>query len=189
MRVAFESADDDDDTGQVYVLDLSFNNFYGSVPKFATDLLTLDVVGNFLKNITSACEQVRWNDGATLKLGCDGFACPPGTSNAEGRQTSQEDLCKECKETPYYGTVGCRINGQGSGLHQEEHEAGHAGGLLNTDIITSIPAARPTHTSSVVGSDRNTTGPYSSAKPSSAPSVQTLLPTAEMTIVGTDIIS
>eukprot|EP00584_Thalassiosira_punctigera_P006094 CAMPEP_0172543042 /NCGR_PEP_ID=MMETSP1067-20121228/13528_1 /TAXON_ID=265564 ORGANISM="Thalassiosira punctigera, Strain Tpunct2005C2" /NCGR_SAMPLE_ID=MMETSP1067 /ASSEMBLY_ACC=CAM_ASM_000444 /LENGTH=1502 /DNA_ID=CAMNT_0013329371 /DNA_START=170 /DNA_END=4676 /DNA_ORIENTATION=- len=90
-----------------HVLDLAFNYFKGVVPDFDNDLLNIDVVGNMLEGIDPAACSREWNDGATREYGCDGIACPNGTSNSEGRRSSDENPCVPCNVSLYFGTVGC----------------------------------------------------------------------------------
>eukprot|EP00580_Thalassiosira_gravida_P015867 CAMPEP_0201659244 /NCGR_PEP_ID=MMETSP0494-20130426/2073_1 /ASSEMBLY_ACC=CAM_ASM_000839 /TAXON_ID=420259 /ORGANISM="Thalassiosira gravida, Strain GMp14c1" /LENGTH=1406 /DNA_ID=CAMNT_0048136659 /DNA_START=18 /DNA_END=4238 /DNA_ORIENTATION=+ len=106
MKAAFESSNE-----APYALDLSFNIFEGTMPNFDVDVLDINVVGNKLEGIDSmACDHEFWNGGATQSFGCGGIACPNGTANSEGRQTSGDDPCVQCNVSSYYGTVGCQLD-------------------------------------------------------------------------------
>jgi len=100
MKAAFES-------GGPHVLDLSFNEFEGTIPNFNVNVLDINVVSNRFTGIDPvACEHQEWNRGATANFGCDGIMCENGTASPEGRH-SEDNECEVCGAAYYYGTVGC----------------------------------------------------------------------------------
>lgn len=101
MKAAFES-------GGPHVLDLSFNEFEGTIPNFDVNVLDINVVSNRFTGIDpEACEHQEWNRGATANFGCDGIMCQNGTASPEGRH-SKDNECEVCGTAYYYGTVGCK---------------------------------------------------------------------------------
>jgi len=118
MKAAFESSNNE----VPFVLDLSFNRFEGPLPNFDVDMLNINVVGNKLDGIDPiACDHDLWNDGATSMFNCSAIACPVGTSNAEGRQTSDDEPCEPCAAANHYGTVGCNESVEGEGNDEVDH--------------------------------------------------------------------
>lgn len=103
------------DTDEKISVDLSLNNFEGSVPeewsKFES--LQLDLSGNMLTSLpNSVCKNNGWNNGLVGLLGsCDAILCPPGTQLPNGRQTVATSPCVPCpsgeESAPFFGTREC----------------------------------------------------------------------------------
>jgi Leucine-rich repeat (LRR) protein len=123
--------------GELVYLDLSHNQFSGSVPgtlfqkasrdeKLVADLssnlltgripgelnglprLSLLVQNNEITGIdTQLCEIKGWNDGAVQEFGCNAILCPAGTWNPLGRQTSEESACVDCGKGKFMGSARC----------------------------------------------------------------------------------
>lgn len=106
MKEAFVD-EQESDKPDAFLLDLSFNRFDGTVPDLGVENLDINVVGNRFTDIESSACGRDWNDGATSRFGCDGIACPVGTSNSEGRQISGDNPCANCNFAEFLGTVEC----------------------------------------------------------------------------------
>mmetsp|Transcript_28997 Transcript_28997/g.47879 ORF Transcript_28997/g.47879 Transcript_28997/m.47879 type:complete len:1154 (+) Transcript_28997:149-3610(+) len=94
-------------------VDISGNRLSGALPK---DLQRLNSLSIHLKNnqLTSIddelCRMEAWNDYDVQSYGCDGLLCPVGTFNKKGRQSSIDDLCESCGDSPsndYMGQTQC----------------------------------------------------------------------------------
>lgn len=102
-------------TSQKIVVDLSQNQFSGSIPERWSRFESLDInlLGNMLTGIPdSLCKQGGWNGGSVGLVGtCDAILCPPGTYLELGRQAVVTETCQDCpgglESAPFYGSSEC----------------------------------------------------------------------------------
>lgn len=121
----------------IVYIDLSFNNFSGSIPdtlfqkvsteeKLVADLSSNSISGwipakldrlprlsllaqnNQITGINpDLCTIEGWNDGAVKDFGCAAILCPVGTWNPLGRQTRDDSGCMECSKSKFLGSTHC----------------------------------------------------------------------------------
>lgn len=124
-------------------LDLSFNQFEGSVPStlLATsstdDKILVDLSHNGINGVVPAelsrlsrlsiqlqeneisgidqklCDTDGLNDFDALSFGCDGILCPAGSWNNLGRQSNEDTPCKPCKDAKFMGATNCADSSSG----------------------------------------------------------------------------
>lgn len=91
-------------------LSLSNNRLQGELPDNLSTLqkLSLNVANNEITSIAgSLCSMSAWNEFDVSNFGCDGIACPTGTSNSAGRQTSENTPCLPCDKATHMGSTIC----------------------------------------------------------------------------------
>lgn len=102
-----------DSFGDVIVVDVGSNHLTGTVPSQLSsfDNLNLDVSHNKITALgDDLCDKSSWSDGAVGSYSCDGLACPAGTYNDDGRQSSTDTPCIQCQGAtvpPYIGQTSC----------------------------------------------------------------------------------
>ena len=91
-------------------IDLSDNMLIGTVPSGLSriDFVDLYLKGNRFSSLSpSLCTKNNWNEGQVGNHFCDAIMCPIGTYNEQGRQTNNNNVCKECEEVKYMGSETC----------------------------------------------------------------------------------
>lgn len=102
-----------DSLDDVIVVDVGSNHLTGTIPSqlSAFESLNLDVSHNYITAIGDGlCDKSSWSDGAVGSYSCDGLACPAGTYNDDGRQSSTDTPCIQCQGAtvpPYIGQISC----------------------------------------------------------------------------------
>jgi len=94
-------------TRESFYVDISFNSLQGILPAFEIDRLQIDVAGNMLSGLDQEIrDRISWNKRGVYRYGIEAIACPVGTGNAIGRQTS-DSMCNPCPDAIYVGSVDC----------------------------------------------------------------------------------
>lgn len=93
-------------------VDLGENNLDGDVPASLEILaglnLTLSLSNNAFRSFegNSLCDNTNWNGGDVSKFGCNGIACPIGSTSRSGRATTLFP-CQRCTAAVFVGTTTC----------------------------------------------------------------------------------
>lgn len=101
-------------TTEKVVADLSSNMLVGQVPGELArhPRLSLQVQDNLISGVDSElCNIEGWNDFAVKTYGCDAILCPAGSWNRQGRQSSENSPCMECRKAKHMGTTNCHGSG------------------------------------------------------------------------------
>lgn len=98
-------------SGESIKINLSKNEFFGTIPESLDRLSPLNIVWRFGGNMWTAvdnslCDNYNWNDGGIVQFGCPGLICPPGWYSAAGYHTG-DDPCRVCDTADYFGTFDC----------------------------------------------------------------------------------
>ena len=95
-----------------WIINLNGNNLGGFIPSSLERLaglnLTLYLADNAFRGFedSTLCNNINWNNGQVALFGCDGIACPVGTSSLLGQSTSANQ-CKVCAASIFLGTTTC----------------------------------------------------------------------------------
>lgn len=98
------------DPNKKIFLSLSNNRLTGEIPGNLVTLqkLSLNVANNEITSIGDGlCSMAAWNEFDVSSFGCDGIACPIGTSNSAGRQTAEDHPCSPCAKAQFMGSTDC----------------------------------------------------------------------------------
>lgn len=98
------------DTSKKVFLSLSNNRLTGEIPGnlAAIPKLSLNVANNEITSIGDGlCSMSSWNELDVSYFGCDGIACPIGTSSSAGRQTGEDHPCSPCAKAEFMGSTVC----------------------------------------------------------------------------------
>ena len=98
-----------DQTKKVF-LSLLNNKLTGEIPGNLASIpkLSLNIANNEITSIGNGlCSMSSWNELDVSYFGCDGIACPIGTSSSAGRQTAQDHPCTPCAKAQFMGSTVC----------------------------------------------------------------------------------